>query len=106
MPLEGGIEQWSSLNLTHHTGRRQTIKLNASQIHYNDFATDMLSNFVDVVRGTAAPAVPASSVVHALELIEECYDQSTRMPLPWLDNLESLNDLANNRLTTSGHENE
>ena len=82
--VEGGIEQWGSLRLTEASGKSETIKLGASEVSYNDFGNRMLANFVEVLQGQAAPAVPAKEVVAATELVEEAYESAELLQLPWL----------------------
>lgn len=82
--VEGGIEQWGSLKVTHASGKSETVRLPAKEIEYSDFGTKMLANFVSVLRGKARPAVPACEVLGATELIDEAYEKAEVLELPWL----------------------
>jgi predicted dehydrogenase len=88
--ITGNIDHWSRVTISSAAGRTKQIKLRHAEPTYNDFGRPMVANFVDVVAGRAAPLIPASGVLPALELLDECYQSATRLPMPWLEPREDL----------------
>jgi predicted dehydrogenase len=89
--IEGGIEEWGSVRISYPSGKTVKIKFDAKEKVYNDFGDKMLANFIEVIRAQAAPVVSASDVIPSIELIEACYQKTTRLHLPWYDILERHN---------------
>ncbi|MBI4787668.1 MAG: Gfo/Idh/MocA family oxidoreductase [Chloroflexi bacterium] len=87
--IESGIEDWWALKVKSKSGKAKLIRLTAPEKTYNDFATRLVANFIDVVEGRAQPLVPARAVLDSLEFIDECYQRATRYWMPWYDNWES-----------------
>jgi predicted dehydrogenase len=86
--LEGGIEEWDVITMTHRSGKKSQIKLPGKETAYNDFGHKMLDNFIEVVSKEAAPLVPGHEVLPSIELIDECYRVITRFPMPWMESAE------------------
>jgi UDP-N-acetylglucosamine 3-dehydrogenase len=49
----------------------------------------LVDNFIGVLQGTAAPLIPAESVLSSIEMIDEAYDRATQFPMPWYSTAES-----------------
>jgi len=88
--IEGGIYDWRKLTLTDARGRRRTVVAQPNVRTYPELARPLIDNFVDVLRGTAAPLVSGTDVLPSIELIEECYARRTRFPMPWDDTLDRI----------------
>lgn len=82
--ISGGIYDWSSFLL--ERGRtRTTVMAGSKSETLASIAQRMVDNFIDVVRGDAAPIVTADSVLDSLTLIEECYASREQAPMSWVD---------------------
>lgn len=81
----GALYDWNSLELKILSGRRRKLQLPSSARVPQDLGTTLLDNFLDVVRGSAVPLVPASDVLPSIELLDDCYANRKRMPMPWYD---------------------
>ena len=100
--IEGGVEEWDAVTITYNSGKQVRTQLQVAEKVYNEFAQPMLDNFVDVVRGQAAPLVPAQDVLPSIELIEECYKRAVRFRMPWLDVPDFHDAAMQNGMTNSG----
>jgi predicted dehydrogenase len=83
--VRGALYDWSSLELKPLSGRRRKLRLRSSAKVAQDLGTAMLDNFLDVVRGSAAPLVSGSNVLPSIELLDDCYANRKRMEMPWYD---------------------
>jgi predicted dehydrogenase len=83
--IAGRIDVWDRVVIEHHDGRREQIRLRVPERNYDDFGTAMLQNFLDAIAGRAEPLVPGSTVLPALELMDEAYQAARQLPLPWLE---------------------
>jgi predicted dehydrogenase len=88
--ITGNINHWNRVTIASPNGRSKQIKLRNDERTYDEFGRPMIANFVDVVAGRAKPLVPAGDVLPAMELLEECYQSATRLPMPWLEPQEGL----------------
>jgi predicted dehydrogenase len=82
--LSGGIYDWQTLTQT-AGGRSRVLKLGAEARLYNDFAHEMLENFVSVVSTGAPPLISGRDVLPSLELMDACYARRERVAMPWYD---------------------
>jgi predicted dehydrogenase len=89
--IEGPIEDIKSFNLKYRGGKSKRVKVKCQEKRYVDFADRLVANFVKVLRNEAEPLVPGADVIPSIELIEECYEASNRLSMPWYDDLEALN---------------
>jgi predicted dehydrogenase len=87
--VRGGIYDWRALSLE-RAGRASTIKLPSAARVYDDFAVDLLGNFVSVITDGARPLVSAQDVLPGLEVIERCYAARRRVAMPWFDAWQQL----------------
>jgi predicted dehydrogenase len=62
---------------------RTRVRMESPVTSLSGFGAEMMDNFVGVLRGSQEPAVPASSVIDSIEIIEECYRRRTRYAMPW-----------------------
>ena len=76
--------------MTDDHGRRRQLTVSSDRGDYLEFGNVIVDNFLKTIRGVAAPLVPAAAVLLSVELIEDCYRRATRMPMPWLETLPSL----------------
>lgn len=82
--LSGGIYDWQSVTQT-IGGRSRVLKLASESRLYNDFAHEMLRNFVQVVTTGAVPLITGRDVLPSLELMDACYARRERVAMPWYD---------------------
>jgi len=82
--LSGSIYDWQTVTQT-VGGRSRVHKLGAEARLYNDFAHEMLQNFVAVVASGATPLITGRDVLLSLELMDECYARRERVAMPWYD---------------------
>ncbi|HEY1303112.1 MAG TPA: Gfo/Idh/MocA family oxidoreductase [Vicinamibacterales bacterium] len=83
--IKGGATDWRQLTVAGENGRPQRFNVSSDPGDYLAFGSVVLDNFLDVIRGEAAPLAPAASVLPSLELLDECYRRATRIPMPWVD---------------------
>lgn len=88
--IDGAIFDWRRVTVTDDRGRRRQLKVSADRGDYLEFGNLIVDNFLQAIRGRAAPLVPAAAVLPSIELIEECYRGASRMPMPWLETLPGL----------------
>lgn len=89
--IEGEIEGWDKVTTIYNSGKKKISKLNVKERVYSDFGHKMVANFIDVVSKGAKPLVDASEVISSIELIEECYKNSKRFTMPWIETMERFN---------------
>lgn len=90
--IEGGIEQWEVLRITHADGRHETRRLGATERSYDEFGVLMLADFLDAAATGHRPLVPAEDSLDTIQLIDECYQAATRFDMPWCDTWSSCDD--------------
>jgi predicted dehydrogenase len=83
--VRGALYDWNSLELKTLSRRRRKLHLRSSAKVAQDLGTVVLDNFLDVVRGSAAPLVSGSDVLPSIELLDDCYANRKRMDMPWYD---------------------
>jgi predicted dehydrogenase len=81
----GGLFDWNTLNLAHSGGSKTVLRLPSTARIPQDLGATLIDNFLDVVRGRAAPIVSGADVLPSIELIDECYSTRKRLPAPWYD---------------------
>lgn len=82
--VRGGIYDWRTLSLERE-GRVKTIRLPSATRTYDEFAHEVLGNFVSVITDGARPLVSAQDVLPGLDVIESCYASRRRVEMPWFD---------------------
>jgi len=87
--IEGAIFDWRRLTTTCIRGRRRQLKVSSDRSDYV-IGNLIIDNFLDAITGRATPLVPAPTVLPSLELIEDCYRCASRIPMPWLEMLPSV----------------
>jgi predicted dehydrogenase len=88
--IEGSIADFCRFTLADGRGRIQRVVAGPARCDYHDLFHLFLANFFDAVDGCAAPLVPGSSVLPAIQLMDECYRSASRMAMPWLETLPEL----------------
>jgi predicted dehydrogenase len=83
--VSGKLYDWNKLEVQRLTGRPERLRLSSSAKVPQDLGKTLVDNFLDVVRGRAAPAVGGSDVLPSIELIDDCYGRRKRLPMPWYD---------------------
>lgn len=83
--ISGELDYWDLVTVTHASKRRKSRRLRHTERDYNDFGATIIANFVDAVEGRAEILVPASAVVTALDVMDECYMSAARLEMPWLE---------------------
>jgi predicted dehydrogenase len=89
--IVAGNEDWQSITIQFHNGRKRRLKLRTTARGYNDFALPLMQNFVDVIKGIASPLIPAESTLPGVALLEEAYRKATPFEMPWNAVWESAN---------------
>lgn len=81
--IRGGIYDWRTLEL--REGRRsfRTIRCPSNAASPAELRYDVVDNFLQVLRGEAAPVVAGEDALCSVEIIEDCYNMRQRLPLPW-----------------------
>lgn len=64
-------------------GRDRVVRVPDAPAAYADLAHAVVGNFLQVIRGEAAPTVSAADVLPAMELIDACYARRERFSMPW-----------------------
>jgi predicted dehydrogenase len=83
--VSGGLFDWNVVQIAPATGGRRKIRLPSQAKVPDDVGKVLFDNFLDVIRGRAAPVVTGSDVLPSIELLDECYAARTRLPMPWYD---------------------
>ena len=83
--ITGSIYDWDHLELTSRSGRRKAVPLKTRIRSLRDIARRIMENFLAMVAGEEAPLIPGREVVPSIALIEDCYAQRRRFPMPWQD---------------------
>lgn len=81
--VETTVFGWDSITHRDERGRERTVRPSGERHVKADFASMLIENFLDVAGGEAEPFVPAASVQHSIELIEDCYEARERFDMPW-----------------------
>lgn len=65
----------------------RSIKINppAPQRYFSDFGSEIVNNFIEVIRGEAQPLISAKDVLDSIAVIEECYRNRKRFTMPWME---------------------
>jgi predicted dehydrogenase len=88
--IGGPVSDHHLLTVTRDRGRPRQIKVSSDRFDYLKFGNVIIDNFLDTIRGRAAPLVPADAVLPSIELMEESYRRASRLPMPWVENLPEL----------------
>lgn len=87
--LHGETYDWTHVTLRNPArGRREKIRLRPDAPNFLAVRYRMVDNFIDVLRGSSTPLVPAADAVSSIEMIEECYRRREPLEMPWLDPAE------------------
>ena len=81
----GRLFDWNTVDLKCSSGREEKLRLKSAAKLPEDLGTTLLDNFLDVVRGKAAPVVSGSDVLPSIELLDDCYARRERLAMPWYD---------------------
>ena len=71
---------------------KTTLLKSRPALTYGDYFKQQLQEFVAVTRGNMPSTVPADSVVPSIQVIDQCYQQASRLNLPWLCSNEIRHD--------------
>jgi len=88
--IEGSIADFCRFTIVDGRGRIKRVKTGPARWDYHDLFHLFLANFFDAVEGYAAPLVPGTAVLPAIQLMDECYRSASRMAMPWLETLPEL----------------
>lgn len=80
-------DDWRRIVLTLGGDRPRIVALRTSARTYPDFVDQLLENFLQVAVGAAEPLISARDVCASIELIEHCYKNRDRVPMPWYDHV-------------------
>jgi predicted dehydrogenase len=83
--IEGGAYDWGEMDITDASGHTRKERASASHQDFEVFASRLIDNFVDVLRGTATPLVPGEEVLASIDLIDACYRNRKSVEMPWQD---------------------
>ena len=88
--IEGSIFDWRRLTINADGRGQRHVKVNSDANDYLGFGNVIIDNFLNTISGREAPLAPAAAVLPSLNLIEECYREASRMPMPWVETLPNL----------------
>jgi len=83
--IEGAVSDWRHVTVAGAEGRPHRFTVSSDRGDYLAFGRVVIDNFLEVVRGHAAPLASATSVLPSLQLLDECYRRATRMPMSWVE---------------------
>ena len=83
--IEGGAYEWGVMTFTDASGHSRKIRTTATHQTFDDFSARLIDNFLDVLRGTAAPLVQGHEVLDSIGVIDACYRSRKRFDMPWHD---------------------
>ena len=83
--IEGEVYDWTRLSVTDATGRRREVRTSGRYAGLSDLGVILIGNFLEVLRGTAAPLIPGRAVLPSLRLLDEAYARATKFAMPWYD---------------------
>ncbi len=89
----GGTEDWGKLTIELDSTKPRTVEVDRttdSERILETLREGMVDNFLNVIRGRAAPLVPAIEVLESIKLIDESYAAAERFSMPWYDNIERI----------------
>ena len=93
--VEGGIMAWDAIRVAPAGGgrfRKQKLRPQVrSFAHVNGY---VIADFLRAVRGACPPAVPAREVLPSIAMIDACYRQRQRFPMPWHDVVRDVADVV------------
>jgi len=81
--VELGIYDQNRFRVT-HPGRPPREERVAGSRTQMALGADLMGNFLQVVKGVAEPLVPAASVLPSIRILDACYRERARFPMPWL----------------------
>jgi predicted dehydrogenase len=88
--IEGAAYDWGRIEHTNASGRVRRVKTGAGHQTFDDFAAQLIDNFVDVLRGRARPLVEGREVLASVTMIDACYRSRQRFEMPWQDAWQAL----------------
>lgn len=97
--IEAGAEDFSEVIVEFNSGSKKKYKCGRKSLKYTDFAEPLLTNFVEVIRGSADPTVSVDDVVEVVELLERAYQSATPYPAAWnRDVEETIQPVSSNEI--------
>jgi predicted dehydrogenase len=73
----------SSISVKRTGGSAVSISVPLPKGYSTNPSETLVDNFIDVLRGSAAPLIPAQDVLPSIELIDEAYASPAQFPMPW-----------------------
>ncbi len=67
------------------SGRTESMNVGKPS-QYQEYAWQLLENFIEVVQGNAPPVFTAADVAASIELIDEAYQCAKPFDMPWYEN--------------------
>jgi predicted dehydrogenase len=92
--IAGSSYEWASYTLRLGGGGPKKVRARQRVRGFQDLSAALIDNFIEVVRGDAAPLVSGSDILASIETIEACYANRTRFEQPWLDACDRIADDA------------
>jgi predicted dehydrogenase len=92
--VEGRIRAWDAIQLTRPGRRSRSMKLRPDVPSFAAVNAHVIRRFLGAVRGECPPAVTGKDVLPSIAMIEECYGQRRRFPMPWMDTVQEVADVA------------
>lgn len=81
--IEGKVFGFRSFRWVERSGRARMERIDAGPSTFSAVANHLIDNFLDVVRGRAAPLVSGEDVLPSIRMIEACYARRARFDMPW-----------------------
>lgn len=87
--ISGNIFEWNKYFITDKEGSKKEIHVPPLTKEYPDFILPLIDNFIGVLNGSATPVIPAEKTIPSITLMQECYNQRERIPMPWMQDIKS-----------------
>jgi predicted dehydrogenase len=83
--VENHMYDWKTVQFIPKGGRARTLREHTRARVLPELGYELIDNWLQVIRGGAAPLIPGEAVADSIALIEECYAGRQRYAMPWHD---------------------
>jgi predicted dehydrogenase len=87
--IEGAVYEWSAFTRRNASGASRRVKTDRART-FDDFADQLLSNFVDVIERGAQPLIGSADTRASIAVINGCYARRSPFAEPWHEACEEL----------------
>lgn len=89
--IRGDVYDYQRLEVIEGKKKKQYI-LDSSIQNKSDIADEIVTNFISVVKDGEKPLISGAEVLDSVEFIDECYQNTVSLEMPWYDFVEENND--------------